>query len=40
MENYNLNEQPLAFDRVLPWEGQVPAFVREGGKYNLQIAAP
>ena len=40
MENYNLNEQLLAFDRVLPWEGQVPAFVREGGNYYLQIAAP
>lgn len=40
MGGYNLNEQPLAFDRVLPWEGQVPAFVRESGKAYLQIAAP
>ena len=40
MKCYNLNEQPLAFDRVLPWEGQVPAFVREGERCYLQIAAP
>ena len=23
MQNYNINEQALAFDRVLPWEGQI-----------------
>ena len=40
MKSYNLNEQPLAFERVLPWEGQVPAFVREGERCYLQIAAP
>ena len=28
--NYNINEQKLGFDRVLPWEGQVPALVKEG----------
>ena len=26
--NYNINEQKLGFDRVLPWEGQVPALVK------------
>ena len=38
--NYNMNEQKLGFDRVLPWEGQVPAIVKEGKRYFLQIAAP
>ena len=38
--NYNINEQKLGFDRVLPWEGQVPALVKEGDKYFLQMAAP
>lgn len=38
--NYNINEQKLGFDRVLPWKGQVPALVKENGHYYLQIAAP
>ena len=38
--NYNINEQQLAFDCVLPWEGQVPALVKEGEHYFLQIKAP
>ena len=38
--NYNINEQKLGFDRVLPWEGQVPALVKEAERYFLQIAAP
>ena len=32
--NYNINEQKLGFDRVLPWEGQVPALVKEGEHYK------
>ena len=32
--NYNINEQKLGFDRVLPWEGQVPALVKECYIYN------
>ena len=31
--NYNINEQKLGFDRVLSWEGQVPALVKEGEHY-------
>ena len=38
--NYNINEQKLGFDRVLPWEGQVPALVKEGEHYFLQVKAP
>lgn len=38
--NYNINEQKLGFDRVLPWEGQVPALVKEGDRYFLQVKAP
>ena len=38
--NYNINEQKLGFDRVLPWEGQVSALVKEGERYFLQIKAP
>ncbi len=38
--NYNINEQKLGFDRVLPWEGQVSALVKEGEHYFLQIKAP
>lgn len=38
--NYNINEQELGFDRVLPWEGQVSALVKEGERYFLQIKAP
>lgn len=38
--NYNINEQMLGFDRVLSWEGQVPALVKEGEHYFLQLRAP
>lgn len=39
--NYNITEQALAFDRVLPWEGQVSACkVQEDGKVLLRLAAP
>lgn len=38
--NYNINEQALGFDRVLPWENQVEVLVKEGGRYFLQICAP
>lgn len=38
--NYNIDEQVLGFDRVLPWENQVPGLVRENDKYYLQISAP
>lgn len=39
--NYNINEQCLAFDRVLPWEGQVkPLIWTEDGKCRLQVMAP
>ena len=38
--NYNINEHKLGFDRVLPWEGQVPALVKEGDRYFLQVKAP
>ena len=37
---YNTSFQALAFDRVLPYEGQVECLVSEGGKYFLQIMAP
>ncbi len=41
MQNYNINEQALAFDRVLPWEGQIEA-VNWKSKDScwLQIKAP
>ena len=38
--NYNINEQKLGFDRVLPTEGQVPALVKEGEHYFLQVKPP
>lgn len=38
--NYNINEQKLGFDRVLPWEGQVPAVKKENQDYFLQVCAP
>lgn len=39
--NYNITEQALAFDRVLPWEGQVPACeIHPDGRAFLQLAAP
>lgn len=38
--NYNINEQALAFDRVLPYEGQIECFVQKNGKNYLQIMAP
>lgn len=37
--NYNINEQKLEFDRVLPWEGQVSVLVKEGERYFLQVKA-
>lgn len=38
---YNIAEQALAFDRVLPWEGQVPACeIRPDGRAFLRLAAP
>lgn len=37
----NVNEQILAFDRVLPFEGQVEAVVlKADGSYRLQFSAP
>lgn len=30
MQKYSVNEQNLAFDRVLPWEGQAEPLVWEG----------
>ena len=39
--NYNRAEQALAFDRVLPWEGQVPACeIQADGRAFLRLAAP
>lgn len=39
--NYNIAEQALAFDRILPWEGQVPACeTRPDGRSFLRLAAP
>ena len=39
--NYNRNEQALAFDRVLPWEGQVEAVTCDAeGNVFLKISAP
>ena len=39
--NYNITEQALAFDRVLPWEGQVPACeICPDGRAFLRLAAP
>ena len=37
---YNTSFQPLAFDKVLPYEGQVDCLVYENGKPYLQIRAP
>lgn len=39
MQKYTVNEQALAFDRVLPWEGQVPPVVWENGICYLQLTA-
>ncbi len=39
--NYNLSEQALAFNEVLPWAGQIPAWeVQEDGKVVIKIMAP
>lgn len=39
--NGNMTEQALAFDRVLPWEGQVPACeIQADGRVFLRLAAP
>ena len=39
--NYNMTHQALAFDRVLPWEGQVPACeIQPDGRAVLRITAP
>lgn len=39
--NYNIEEQALSFDRVLPWQGQAKALtVEEGGRAFLHLAAP
>lgn len=39
--NYNMTHQALAFDRVLPWEGQVPACeIQPDGQAVLRITAP
>ena len=39
--NYNIAEQALAFDRVLPWEGQVPACeILPDGRAFLRLTAP
>ena len=39
--NYNRAEQALAFDRILPWEGQVPACeIQADGRAFLRLAAP
>ena len=39
--DYNRAEQALAFDRVLPWEGQVPACeIQADGRAFLRLAAP
>ena len=39
--NYNMAEQALAFDRVLPWEGQVTACeIHPDGRAFLRLAAP
>lgn len=36
--NYNLSEQALAFNEVLPWAGQIPAWeVQEDGKVVIKI---
>lgn len=41
MKNYNINEQALAFDRVLPWEGQTVALCWKGeDSCYLQVKAP
>lgn len=41
MKNYNINEQVLAFDRVLPWEGQTEAVCwKSKDSCWLQIKAP
>ena len=39
MQKYSVNEQNLAFDRVLPWEGQAEPLVWEGDTCYLQLAA-
>ena len=39
--NYNMTHQALAFDRVLPWEGQVTACeIQPDGRAVLRITAP
>ena len=39
--DYNRAEQALAFDRVLPWEGQVSACeIQADGRAFLRLAAP
>lgn len=41
MQNYNIDEQILSFDRVLPWDGQIEAVHwKSDGSCCLQIKAP
>lgn len=40
MSNYNINEQALCFDRVLPWAGQIGAVNWKDSKCYIQIKAP